>query len=215
MPPRPTSKLRLTVEGSDDKHSVIHLLKRHGVDWDADSPAVPYVEPAGSVDNVLASLEPGARTFARFGIVVDADTAPVQRWEQIRDRLLSLGIAAPKEVRPGGTIVPGLRSGNRIGVWIMPDNREPGILEDFLAKLVPAEDACWAHAGQSTDQARSLGAPLAEKDRSKGILYAWLAWRDHPGLPFGTALTARVLGHDSADALQFAAWFRRLFFEAT
>lgn len=31
------------------------------------------------------------------------------------------------------------------------------------------------------------------------------------GLPYGTAITARCLGHDSPAALGFVEWFRRLF----
>lgn len=58
-----------------------------------------------------------------------------------------------------------------------------------------------------------MGAPLPEKDISKGAIYTWLAWRDPPGMPFGTALTARVLRHDAADAAAFVAWFHRLFVE--
>jgi hypothetical protein len=100
----------------------------------------------------------------------------------------------------------------RVGVWLMPDNREPGILEHFLAKLIPDGDGCWPHAEAATARARELGAPLAAKDAMKGILYTWLAWREEPGLPFGTALTARVLRHDSAEALAFVAWFNKLFF---
>jgi hypothetical protein len=96
----------------------------------------------------------------------------------------------------------------------MPDNREPGILEDFLAKLVPEGDTCWLHAQQSTTRARELGAPLAGKDLSKGTIHAWLSWQEQPGLPFGQALTRRVLRHDSPDALDFVAWFRRLFVES-
>ena len=99
----------------------------------------------------------------------------------------------------------------RLGVWLMPDNRRGGMLEDFLAKLVPSGDACWAHADTSTGQARNLGAPLAPVHHAKGVLHTWLAWRAVPGLPFGIALNSQVLGHDSLEALAFVRWFNRLF----
>jgi len=213
MPPRPTSKLRLTVEGSDDMHAVIQLLRRHGVDWDAERPAAPYVEAAGSVEKVLESLPAGARSYERYGIVLDADTEPNNRWEQVRGRLAKIGLAAPDAPAQEGTILQGLRPNYRIGVWVMPDNHESGILEDFLAKLVPSEDRCWPHAQAATAMARTLGATLADKDVSKGNIHAWLAWQEKPGLPFGTALTAHVLGHDAPEALRFVAWFKRLFLD--
>ncbi len=43
---------------------------------------------------------------------------------------------------------------------------------------------------------------------------AYLAWHaERPGMPFGTALTAEVLGRDSPEAQTFVAWFKRLFGE--
>ncbi len=212
MPPKPSSRFRLTVEGPDDQHSVVHLLKRHGFDWDAAGRAVPYVHVAGSVEQALEGLLPGTLSYDRFGIVVDADTEPARRWAQIRDRLRSAGIAAPDAADLEGTVMKGRGEQQRVGVWLMPDNREAGILEHFLAKLVPDGDGCWSHAETATSRARELGAPLAAKDAMKGILYTWLAWREQPGLPFGTALTAHVLRHDSAEALAFVAWFNKLFF---
>lgn len=213
MPPKANSRLRLTVEGIDDKHSILNLMKRHGVDWDAPAAPVPYVQEAGSVEQVLEAIAPGVQSHARFGIVVDADTEPKRRWMQVRDRLRSAGLTAPDEADAAGTILPGRSPQQRVGIWLMPDNREPGILEHFLAKLVPAGDGTWPYAEETTRRARELGGPLAEKDLMKGMLYTWLAWREHPGLPFGTALTVRVLAHDSAEALAFVAWFKRLFFD--
>ena len=44
-----------------------------------------------------------------------------------------------------GTVVE--NAGSRLGIWLLPDNRSPGKLEDFLALLVPPDDRClllWA-----------------------------------------------------------------------
>jgi hypothetical protein len=93
----------------------------------------------------------------------------------------------------------------------MPDNSQPGMLEDFLGKLVPAGDPSWVYADEAAAQSRALGSDLAEKDHAKGRIHTWLAWQKDPGLPFGTALNARVLSHDSLEAMRFVEWFRRLF----
>jgi hypothetical protein len=94
---------------------------------------------------------------------------------------------------------------------ILQVNGIVGVLEDFLQGLVPTGDRCWQHADTSTRQARALGAPLADNDHTKGAIHTWLAWQDPPGQPFGTALNARILNHDSPEALEFVAWFNRLF----
>jgi hypothetical protein len=49
MPPREDSPYRLLVEGSDDQHSVIHLLRRHGFDWDDKTTDRPYLPLQGAV----------------------------------------------------------------------------------------------------------------------------------------------------------------------
>jgi hypothetical protein len=95
----------------------------------------------------------------------------------------------------------------------MPDNASSGSLEDFLARLVPPSDACWSYASEVVGEARRRGAPCKEKSHSKSRLHTWLAWQEKPGLPFGTALQAKIFVHDSEDARRFVSWFRRLFVE--
>jgi hypothetical protein len=93
----------------------------------------------------------------------------------------------------------------------MPDNSLPGSLEDFLARLVPPHDACWQRARQAVADARANDCAQSAS-RLKHELHTYLAGHpDRPGLPFGTALTAEVLAHDSPEALAFVAWFQRLF----
>ncbi len=96
---------------------------------------------------------------------------------------------------------------------MMPDNTNRGTLETFLKRLVPEGNLWWLHAATATAEAQRLGAPLASKDQDKGALHAWLAWQEKPGLPFGTALSAQILGHESPEALGFVAWFSRLFLD--
>ena len=61
------------------------------------------------------------------------------------------------------------------------------------------------------DKARALSGALAQKDQIKGRIHTGLAGQADPGLPFAPALTARILGHDSPEALRFVSWFQRLF----
>ena len=214
MPPSERSPYRLLVEGSDDRHSVIHLLARHDFNWDDASMARPFVKEADGIQKLLDAFPVALKaSYERIGIVADADAHLSDRWDQFRNRAISVGVNLPERPEPGGTIVPGLRPSSRVGIWLMPDNSSPGILEDFLSRLVPGEDTIWDHAGEVVAEARRLGARCREVDHLKSSLHTWLAWQEDPGLPFGTALRAQVFRHDSEDALRFVAWFRRLFVE--
>lgn len=208
------SPYRLLVEGLDDQHSVLHLMARHGFDWNDSSVPRPYILSTGSIDRLLESLAVSLKSFNRVGVLVDADTSPLQRWAQLRDRAMRAGIKIPEAPAPEGTIVPGPLPGSRIGFWLMPDNLNSGTLEVFLGKLVPEADPTWSWAEEAVREARNRGARCKETDHPKSWLHTWLAWQERPGIPFGIALQAQVFRHDTEDALRFVAWFKRLFVDA-
>ena len=212
MAPAKSSPFRLLVEGKDDLHSITNLLQRHGYDWNKTASA-PYVHDSGGIEPLFDALPLALKSHVRVGVVVDADLSSTNCWARVGAILRANGITPPPAPNPQGLVVSvaGASRLERFGIWIMPNNQASGVLEDFLQRLVPAGDRCWMHADVSTKQARALGGPLKENDHTKGAIHTWLAWQDPPGQPFGTALNARILNHDSPEALAFVAWFKRLF----
>ena len=93
----------------------------------------------------------------------------------------------------------------------MPDNRRSGALEEFLQGLVRSKDLLLPIAEQSTHHAKAQGARFPDSAQIKAVLHAWLAWQARPGLPYGSAIRARYFGHDSAVALAFVGWFKKVF----
>jgi hypothetical protein len=212
MMKREESPYRLLVEGRDDEHCVLQLMKRHDVDWDDPRAVLPRVHDCGGFDPLRASLGVSAKSYARLGIMVDANADIYHRWNQVRGELYKVDVTLPDLPAPGGVIVPGLQAGWKVGVWLMPDNQNRGQLEDFLGKLIPPNDRCWMHACEATRRAKELGAGFPEKILSKANVHAWLAWQESPGLPFGMAITAKYFAADSMEALECVDWFKRLFF---
>lgn len=47
--------------------------------------------------------------------------------------------------------------------------------------------------------------------RSKAKIHTFLAWNDEPGLPMGSAITARVLDPSLGSAKIFVDWLERCF----
>lgn len=169
----------------------------------------PFVSPAGGHE-ILAALSVALKgPYASVGIVLDADARPQERWAKVRAAAQKSGRELPPAPQAGGVIIeaPGSK---RVGVWMMPDNSLAGELEDFLRELVPQGDACWVRANVAVGDALQAGCGN-EADRSKHLLYTWLAWKQPPGLPFGKAIKARILGMDGPLALSFVDWFKRLF----
>jgi len=212
MPPSAESPYRLLVEGPNDKYSVIHLMIRHGFDWDDGRSTRPYVSPEGGVEKLLKAVTVALKgSYERLGIVLDTDANLSNRWAQLKAHAERAGVLLPETPQPEGTITSGRRPELRVGIWLMPDNASPGTLEDFLSRLVPQEDRSWRYADEVVIQARERGARCQEKDHVKSVLHTWLAWQEEPGLPFGTALKAEVFDKDSDEAGRFVAWFNRLF----
>ena len=118
---------RLLVEGPDDKHVMWALLAAHHVEQTF------VVEDLGGVERLLDNLRVRlvARSDERLGVIIDADARLEDRWRSLRDSVGRVfpGVL-PTEPDPHGTVVP-LPDGRRLGVWLMPDNRVPGMLEDL------------------------------------------------------------------------------------
>jgi len=201
-------RLLLVVEGQDDKHVVLAIVARHQFRPEF------KIRDEGGYETLYQGLEarlvPGT-DLERLGIVVDADTNVARRWQSIKGALDRAGYASlPDSPDPAGTVVdhdimP------RVGVWIMPDNVLPGMLEDYLAFLVPPGDTL-------LDRARHAIAGIPEADRrfadvhhAKALIHTWLAWQEDPGTPMGQAITKRYLDADSPRVAGFLAWLARLY----
>ena len=102
------------------------------------------------------------------GVVVDADVDLDARWGTVRGRLAEADFSdVPARPQAGGIILdaPGSLLLERVGVWIMPDNRGPGKLEDLLLSMIPKDDDLLDHAAGCME---SIANPRFRKiDREK------------------------------------------------
>lgn len=152
-----------------------------------------------------------AGTGNALGFVLDANNDVDRRWRAVVARLRRAGVYAPDETPAEGFEGESDEYGTRVGVWVMPDNRRTGALEDFLKELIKEDDPLIRHAEESASQARALGALFREQDTNKAVLHTWLAWQEEPGRPYGVAVKKRYFRGDSETALRLLAWFSRVF----
>ena len=203
------------VEGTDDEHVLKHICGNR------DIPHLDEVESQDGVENLIESL--GVRlTLSEegdvIGVVIDADTEISDRWQSIRGRITGVGYQnVPDQPDPDGTILdpPARTLLPRLGVWIMPNNRTSGILEDFLRFLVPKSNILFDHAKASVAAIPEGERRFKQLAEPKAVIHTWLAWQEEPGLPFGTAITARFLDPSVAEVDVLAAWLKRLFFPSS
>ena len=150
-------------------------------------------------------------TGRAVGFVLDADEAPGNRWRAVRGRLANLGLALPSEIPSDGYVDDATEYRTRVGVWLLPDNRQSGALEEFLEALINVPDPLLPWARESTGEAKARGAAFPEGSLRKAVLHTWLAWQKRPGVPYGTGVAAEYFKDDRPAATSFVQWFARLF----
>lgn len=197
----------LLVEGQDDLHVFMNLFEKHDV------PRVFTVREHGGIDPLLESLPVQMKRsdVRAIGVVVDADVDVRQRWCQLRNVLVEQGFGHLPEKPPGNGLVVERDNDLRVGVWVMPDNKLPGQLEDFVTYMVPEEDTLWPRARASVEDIPTGERLFKSQDFTKAILHTWLAWQEQPGVPPGRAIGYKYLQPEVPEAARFVAWIRRLF----
>lgn len=201
----------LLVEGKDDCHVVMNLCQAHDV------PENFGIYECGGVDknkifkrlNALI-IRPNPPKI--IGVMVDADESSSSRWQSIQDKLRNNNheYAMPKTPDPDGTIIEAIEDKPKLGFWLMPNNQDSGMLEDFCAELADQNSLIFAEECVEEANKRHV-TKFTPKDRSKAIIHTYLAWQDKPGNPLGQAITNQSLRPNTPIALTFTNWLRRLF----
>jgi hypothetical protein len=205
-----TDRNLLLVEGKDDVHVFYHLLKHHRI------PRQFQIKDKGGIENLLGtlSIELKGSDLERLGVVVDADLDIQARWQALRNVFVkSGGVDIPTRPDPGGVVFSVEQAERRlvVGVWVMPDNALPGMLEDFVRFLVPGDDSLWDRAADCLARIPEQERHFAAEHQIKAHLHTWLAWQEDPGTPLGLAITRRYLDADASHARQLMDWVCRLF----
>ena len=210
----------LLVEGKDDEHVVKQICNVHNLDvsW--------TIEPAKGHDGgegveYLLTQVPvrlKASGIERLGVLIDADENAQSRWESLRDKLWNAGYKeVPRNPSPSGTIVDlsddfGTK---RFGVWIMPNNKLPGMIEDFLAFLVPADDMLMPQVDQFLAGIPPSPQRFMDIHLPKARIHSYLAVQRDPGKPLGLAVTYGYLDAKRETVSPFLKWLRGVFVSDT
>lgn len=214
-PPKPKPQ-QLLVEGINDRHVIWALCEQYQVP-ETFSVEIPMAEEGQGIDILLADLPFKLRenNLRTLGIVVDADRDLLARWQSVRYRLSASGYQNIPEAPPPEGWVDAPPDLPKVGVWLMPNNQLPGMLEDFVAHLIPPDDVLLPKAEGILQEIEQAGINCYSiVHHPKVLIHTWLAWQQTPGMPMGQAITARVLSHESEIAIAFVEWLNHLFYPA-
>lgn len=222
----------LFVEGKDDFHVLKNLLKKHEIETGTFTvphnrrvPNKIYLNGLGDdqhtgkgIDNLKQAVRNVLQldyTVKSLGIIVDADSAPLSRWDALCSLARQAGVGNfPAEVVYDGyvTILNRVNKPSlKIGFWIMPDNLHTGMLEHFVSAMIAPQNFLWDKAVRDVQAIPSNQRLFPNRHTRKAEIHTWLAWQETPGKPMGIGVTAGYFDHQSPIALAFVQWIKTLF----
>jgi hypothetical protein len=207
----------LLVEGQDELRTIPELIEINGINWGTRKNPVVLLRDCEGCENIInkdvIAVELKADGIEALGILLDADEEPQDRWIAIRNACRNSKAVSniPDKLPKEGLIIEA-DNGVRVGIWIMPDNKLPGMLETFLGYLLPTDNSLlWKFAESTINSAKEQGAPFTEYHREKARIYSWLAWQKPPGRQLHQAIKERILDPQHPEAQMFVNWFRELY----
>jgi hypothetical protein len=205
---------QLLVEGNDDFHVVHALCKRYGIsvrNMENPSGGDFSVKDCTGIDKLIEQIPLQIKNLQKVGFILDADSDINTRWQSLKGILKNNGYNLPESPDVNGTIIH--QNGKTIGVWLMPNNNNNGMIEDFIRFLIPDEDKLSDKATkilEEIENEKSNKYNLIHKP--KACIHTWLAWQETPGTPLGKAITTKYLTTENREiADRFINWITKLF----
>lgn len=207
------------VEGAEDKRTIPYLVEANGIQWEVNQQPIVYIKQYEGVENLIDEDEIkyqfNESKLEALGIIVDADDSCEKRWQSIKNACLEIIPDLPDKLPETGLVHDIFTDNGKLikfGVWIMPDNKIAGMLETFLAYLIPDEsEILWQYAQHTVKEAKDKGASYKETHLDKANIYTWLAWQNPPGRQLHNAVMEKILNPKHPKAQIFINWFKNLY----
>jgi hypothetical protein len=183
------------------------------------------IYPAGSDKELVEKIAPllkSEESINTLVFILDADkqkgkdneTNIKSRLQQIAYRFKDYKNYNKKfsKINPEGLIIPKIEELPRIGLWLMPNNTEQGMLEDFLMKMVNVPDICIKLAEDCVICAVDENCASFKKTHfSKAVIHTYLSWQDEPGDALALSIRQGKLSSNSPIAIKFLRWLTKVF----
>ncbi|MBL8229441.1 MAG: hypothetical protein JNL98_13215 [Bryobacterales bacterium] len=164
----------------------------------------------GSYSKLPSALSAALQTRPdRIAVVVDANSDPGSRWKSVTDAMVRAGLPRVAD-RPedGGTILA-MEGQPVVGVWMMPDNGSSGYLEDWMGRVMRAEDQLWPLAKSAVAGIPDDLRKFKSVATSKANFHTWLAWQEEPSTMASTAIKADYVDLAHPLARAYVDWLKR------
>lgn len=216
--------LKLLVEGGDDQDFFrAYCQKSDLTSVDVFPPKKIDVNTGDGWCNLVKNLpillaQIKAGDIDKLGIILDADFPPdnnggfTKRYELVSSLLKEAGYVIPsKPTFNKGDIFVHSDGLPNVGLWIMPNHQDDGMLESFIESIIASDTNQQKLIAHASSVISKLPITLfdAKLRTIKANVFTWRAWQSRPGLPLNKALNDGIL--DATKAKYFETWLNKTF----
>lgn len=213
------NKSKLIVEGEADTLFFEALIEKEQLSIDVE-PHYGVTKIPILLSKLFKDLQDG--TVEHLGIVADADYTVHKteggfnkRWQRLTQPLSEMGyeITASPSQNYVGSIFTHQDGLPPVGLWLMPDHKNDGMLEDLIKQIV-YEGEQQSLLQTATCCINQLPVTLFKPHHhTKATIYTWLAWQKRPGQALVSTLNAKLINLQSPEIQTFIIRFRDVFID--
>jgi hypothetical protein len=222
----------LFVEGEDDKSFFTKIIAL--TDLNADIPNIQVAPPkefngkdskGGIFERLpflLEQIKDG--TLSKLAIVVDADYDKKEGGglgcQRTIDKIAEIVSVPPyhfalterPKLQSGGLLFKSSNGYNTLGLWVMPDNQQDGMLEDFIKDCIKSDElALFNYAKEVVKNVPNK--KFEEHHHSKAEVATWIAWQKPPGhgIYYSVRENNLLLDEESKLFKELKVWLKQVF----
>lgn len=210
------SRSKLVVEGETDRLFFEALIQQEKLEIDIE-PRHGITKIPDLLEALFDDLRDGV--IEHLAIIADADYTNLQgiggfhnRWQQLTKPLIKMGykVTLPSE-NYVGSIFTHDNGLPLVGLWIMPDHKNDGMLEDLIKQSVNEEQQLTLLQTATTCVEQLPFTLFKPHNQTKAIIYTWLAWQKKPGQALVSTINAQLINLESPEIQALRKWLHEIF----
>ena len=205
----------LLLEGSDDCNIIKKFCDDNRIATTIENKGFA-LHSCGGKDAVLKKFRAKLKSSKlkrpkNIGIILDANSSINKCYANIKSKIQNLPYELPQKFPNKEIIITSLNTGMpKLGIWIMPNNKDGGGIEKFYLAL--ANQINQKFIEDCVRKAENQGlTSFKQQHFQKVVMHTYFTWQDQPGMLLYKAIGKVKLNYNLQVAKDFKNWLKELF----
>jgi hypothetical protein len=144
-----------------------------------------------------------------IGVILDADNDISKSYQDIKSKAETFYKKLP-DIIPKKGLIHNENGLPKLGIWIMPNNKDNGALEEFYLELATDIDTDFINDVIEQATRKNLTS-FKKQHKTKAIMHTYFSWQNTPSTPLHSSINKIALDNDKDIAKAFKKWLTDLF----